>query len=329
MVYEAFLDHVRQLLQKHLGDRCTITIHQIPRNNGKIMDGLSILMPDAQMAPTVYLNPYYEHYCDGMDMEEIVSDILELFHDNPAPTCITPKQMAQFDLLKEKIMFKLIHCDSNLELLQDIPYIPYLDLAIVFYLCLEHNAAGQMTALIHNEHMALWNVQAKDLLALALENTPKTFPAEIKTMAEVIKDIVQKNFENFDEEYDEKCEEQELDALFESSDIRMPLYVLTNVAGLHGAGCMIYRNVLKNFADSIGKDLVILPSSIHEVLLTPNEPGISYDELGDLVTSINQNEVPEEDQLSNQVYLYSRSADRLRIATWTKEGDGHSGRYPS
>lgn len=326
MVYETFLEHIRQLLQEHLGDSCTITIHQIPRNNGKIMDGLSILMPDAQMAPTVYLNPYYEHYCGGMDIEEIVSDILELFHSNPAPSHITPEQMAKFDLLEEKIMFKLIHCDSNLKLLQDIPYIPYLDLAIVFYLCLECNATGQMTALIHNEHMALWNVQAKDLLTLALENTPKAFPAEIKTMADVIKDIMQKNFE---EEYDEKCDGHALDALFESSDVRMPLYVLTNELGLHGAGCMIYRDVLKNFADSIGKDLVILPSSIHEVLLTPNEPGISYDELSDLVTSINQNEVPEEDQLSNQVYLYSRSANKLRLATWAKEGACHPGRYQS
>lgn len=324
MVYEAFLEHIRQLLQQHLGDGCTITIHQIPKNNGKIMDGLSILMPGAQMAPTVCLTPYYEQYRDGMSMEEVIADILELFKNNPAPSCITPKQMAQFDLLEEKIMFKLIHCDSNQELLKDIPYIPYLDLAIIFYLFLERNATGQMTALIHNEHMALWNVKEKDLLALALENTPKVFPAEIKTMSEVIKDIVRKNF---DEECDKGYEDDEIDELFDSSNVRMPLYVLTNAVGLHGAGCIIYRNLLKNFADSLGKDLVILPSSIHEVLLTPNEPGISYDELSSLVTSINQNEVPEEDQLSNQVYFYSRATDRLRLASWTNEGSGRSGRY--
>lgn len=326
MVYETFLQHVRQQLQEHLGNGCTITIHKIPRNNGKVMDGLSILMPGSQMAPTVYLNPYYEQFTEGMAMEAVIQDILELFRNNPAPTCITPKQMAQFDLLEEKIMFKLIHCASNQELLKDIPYIPYLDLAIVFYLFLERNATGQMTALIHNDHMAMWNVKEKDLLALALENTPKVFPAEIKSMAEVMKDMVRKNF---DEGFDEAYDEEEIEDLFDVSGVRMPLYVLTNQVGLNGAGCIIYRDVLKNFADSLGKDLVILPSSIHEVLITPNEPGISYEELSSLVTCINENEVPVEDQLSNQVYLYSRATDRLRLTSWTGEGTGHSGRYRS
>lgn len=326
MVYETFLEHVRQHLQEHLGNGCTITIHKIPRNNGKLMDGLSILMPGTQMAPTVYLNPYFEQYREGMSMDAVIQDILELFYNNPAPTCITPKQMTQFDLLEEKIMFKLIHCDSNQELLKDIPYIPYLDLAIVFYLFLERNATGQMTALIHNEHMASWNVKEKDLLALALENTPKVFPAEIKSMTDVMKEMVRKNFE---EEYDEEYDEEEIDELFDGSNVRMPLYVLTNQVGLNGAGCIIYRDVLKNFADSLEKDLVILPSSIHEVLITPNEPGVSFEELSNLVTCINENEVAEEDQLSNQVYLYSRATDRLRLASWSGEGTGRPSRYRS
>ncbi len=324
MVYETFLEHVKENLQEHLDKGCRITIHKIPKNNRKIMDGLSILMPGTQMAPTIYLTPYYEQFCEGMSMDAVIQDILELFYNNPAPTCITAKQITQFDLLEEKIMFKLIHCASNQELLKDIPYIPYLDLAIVFYLFLERNATGQMTALIHNEHMELWKVKEKDLLALALENTPKAFPAEIKSMAEVMKDMVRKSFE---EEYDETCEEEEIDELFECSDMKMPLYVLTNHVGLNGAGCIIYRNILKNFADSLEKDLVILPSSIHEVLITPNEPGMSYEELGSLVTCINENEVAVEDRLSNQVYLYSRATDRLRLASWSGEETGRPGRY--
>lgn len=322
MVYKTFLEQVKQSVQQHLGTGCEVTIHQLPKNNGKLMDGLSILMPDIPMVPTVYLTPYYEQFCNGMSMDDIVNDILELFQGNPAPASITHKQMAQFDLMEDKIIFKLIHCASNQELLEDIPYIPYLDLAIVFYLFIDRNTTGQLTAMIHNEHMALWNVKAKDLLACALENTPKVFPAEIKSMAEVMKELVS---EHMDEAYDEDS----FDDIFDESGIRMPLYVLSNEVGLNGAGCMIYRNTLKNFADSLDRDLIILPSSIHEVLLTPSEPGVSYDELSNLVTSINQNEVPKEDQLSNQVYLYNRHTDRLRLATWSEEHRSRSGKYRS
>ena len=59
------------------------------------------------------------------------------------------------------------------------------------------------------------------------------------------------------------------------------------------------------------RDILILPSSIHEVLLLPDDDPLSYDELGHLVTHINQTEVVAEDRLSNQVYLYSRKEDRI------------------
>ena len=76
---------------------------------------------------------------------------------------------------------------------------------------------------------------------------------------------------------------------------------------------MLYQNVLKNFAESLGNDLIIIPSSIHEVLLTPNEAGISHDYLNSMVTNINGSEVPTEDQLSNHIYLYTRADDRIHI----------------
>lgn len=67
---------------------------------------------------------------------------------------------------------------------------------------------------------------------------------------------------------------------------------------------MIYQNVLKDFADRIQADLILLPSSVHEVLLTPNLPETSYEALSSMVTSINRQEVSPEEQLSNQVYLF-------------------------
>ena len=63
------------------------------------------------------------------------------------------------------------------------------------------------------------------------------------------------------------------------------------------------------------KDLIILPSSIHEVLLLPDDGDISYGEMSRLVTHINRSEVPREDRLSNQVYLYSRETGAITLAS--------------
>ena len=42
---------------------------------------------------------------------------------------------------------------------------------------------------------------------------------------------------------------------------------------------------------------------------------ISYEEMSRLVTHINRSEVPEEDRLSNQVYLYSRETGEVTMAS--------------
>lgn len=318
MVYEAFLSSVKEQLQHELGDHIQISIRRIPKNNGVILDGLCIHSDTAPVAPSVYLNSYFEQYEQGMTMEEIIQDLLNLYHNTAVADTIGGMDFSRLEPFESKIMFKLIHAESNKDLLEDTPHIRYLDLAIVFYLYLDHSASGQLTALVRKEEMERWNIKVKDLWRLALANTPLVFPAEIRSMAELVKDVAR---ERMGDEFDEEL----IDALLLGEDDVSPLYVLSNVLGLNGAACMLYRNALKDFADSIGSDLIILPSSIHEVLITPNASGTSYEELSSMVTAINRHEVPPEDQLSNQVYLYTRSDDRIRIVSHGNEGVGAAG----
>ena len=108
------------------------------------------------------------------------------------------------------------------------------------------------------------------------------------------------------------------------SDDAAPLYVLSNSNGLYGASCMVYQNVLKDFADHLQADLILLPSSVHEVLLTPNLEDSSYEDLSSMVTSINRQEVSPEEQLSNQVYLFSRKDGSLKVVSNAPELVGAS-----
>lgn len=315
MVYEEFLETIVEHLQMEFGEEYQITLRRIPKNNGITLDSLCINRSDFPMSPAIYLNAYYDQLQAGMSLDAIIHDIRKLYYGTSIPTAIRQIDLSDFQTQKTRIMFKLIHTASNEELLEEIPHISYLDLSIVFYLHLDRSAAGQMTALIHNEHMKRWNVRTKDLWRYALLNTPMNFPAEIRSMDDVIKEVASQTLGS---RYDEKA----LTELLEEDEQISPLYVLTNPMGLNGACCMLYRNVLKDFAYAIGEDLIILPSSIHEVLITPNHPGTSYEDLSRLVTTVNKNEVPPEDQLSNQVYLYTRVDDRIRIVSHGPERVG-------
>ena len=57
MSYDVFVSQVMSLLKQHFGSDYSISVHQVPKNNGLLFDGLSISRRDCSIAPTIYLNP--------------------------------------------------------------------------------------------------------------------------------------------------------------------------------------------------------------------------------------------------------------------------------
>ena len=89
------------------------------------------------------------------------------------------------------------------------------------------------------------------------------------------------------------------------------LHVLTNRRGIYGASCMLYRDIIKDFADQEEADVIILPSSIHEVLLFPDHLMFDHAFLCRTVQEINQEDVPKEDVLSDRIYIFSRETGTI------------------
>lgn len=303
MVYQEFISIVQSSLKSRLGDKAQITIQKVPKNNGTLLDGLSIVRPDRPVAPTIYLNTYYEHWKSGAAMSEILEEILYLYDDDSSFPQIDPGILKDFKRLRDKVAYKVVHTASNREMLKDLPNMPFLDLSIIFYLYLEEYEYGHMTATIHTSHMKAWGVTELELYRLAKINTPRLLPAELRSMVEVIRDL---------------CKSQMEDSFAKDflrgpwcSQEPAPLYVLSNTCGVNGACAMLYEHALKNFADLLEQDLIILPSSIHEVLLVPYTEDLCMDDLFQMVHHVNHTEVPVEERLSDELYWYKRSEDRI------------------
>ena len=84
----------------------------------------------------------------------------------------------------------------------------------------------------------------------------------------------------------------------------VPLLVLTNESKYCGAACMLYEGLLRDLSDEIRSDLFIIPSSIHEVLLLPDEGEFSEEELSALVCEINAHFINPSEILSDHVYRF-------------------------
>ncbi len=306
MVYKAFQETITSRLQDRLGADCRLDIRKVPKNNGIFLDGLTITPEGETVAPVIYLNHYYEHFLAGSSIDALIEEIVTLYQQRQGAFSLNFDLFNDFSRLKAKVAYRLVNTDANRSLLEDLVSFPFQDLSIVFYLILEDNSLGQMTAAIQKRHLQSWNIKDEELLHLAQKNTPHLLPPKLQNMTQVMDEIAK---ETMGDDYDPGIIDRIIPGHQES-----PLYVLSNTSGLNGACTMLYPNVLKNFSGLLGRDLIILPSSIHEVLLVPYEENVEFHELEEMVTTINQTEVAFEDQLSNHVYFYSHTADAIILA---------------
>jgi len=132
MKYTEFLHTIETEITARLDNNFKLTIHPVKKNNGMIYDGLVIINPKFNIAPTIYLNPYYHWYLDGVSIDSILDAILSTYNDFKPTEDFDISFCDDFSKVKEKIIFQLISYDKNQKQLKDVPYIKYLDFAIIF-----------------------------------------------------------------------------------------------------------------------------------------------------------------------------------------------------
>lgn len=303
MTYEVFKHHLLDKLKEKFPSGTSITIHQIPHNNNQLEDALTILEPELNISPTIYLKSYFQQIERGFPISSVISEIYSYYQEHRVTHSIDTSFFTCFDNIRSRIVYKLVHQEKNKELLKEVPWIPYLDLAIVFYCLLSKSPTENASVLIRNEHLSYWNVTLHDLFTLAQKNTPFLLSSCCDSLAELLLPALQQL----------PLQEQKETKHAFSSASAVPMYVLTNQQRFLGACCILYDNVLKEIADRLDCDLYILPSSIHEVILMPTTVTESALALSQMVCDINQSEVAIEEVLSDHIYYYHRNTDSITM----------------
>lgn len=299
MNYQSFKTAVVEYIRSKLDTPHHIFIQSITKNNGIQLDGLIIMPEQTNIAPTIYLNYYFQKMEQGTSFENICIEILNYYQKHHPESSIDIQFFTDLEQIRNHIAYKLINFEKNLKLLDDIPYIRFLDLAIVFYCLLPSVSEQNASILIHNQHLSLWKLSLTDLYSIAKTNTPDLLGYELLDLHSILQDS-----EVSDQEF---CPESDS---YDSAE-RYPMYVLSSQNRQYGAVCILYHNLLKHFSQKTDMDFYILPSSIHEVILVPTANRYSLFELSEMVSSINQSEVNPEDILSDHAYYYSREEDRI------------------
>lgn len=300
MNYEEFLNYVKESISKFMGGEYTVTLNKVMKNNGLELTGLVIMKKGQMAAPTIYLDEFYERYNMGCEMKEIFEEIIELYEENSGNLNIDFTFFTDYIRVKDKILYKLLNYEENRQLLEDVPYRRFLDLAVVFYVEVSNDILGYGSVLIHNNHLDVWNITEKELFEVASENTPKHLKYRLCAMEEVVEEVIGNRGEEKD--------------LREGLSSGFDMYVLTNSNMVFGASCMMYQGLIKEISDILHCNLYILPSSIHELIIIPkNKFSEKKEELCSMVRCINEREVEQTERLSNSVYEYVREKDEICV----------------
>lgn len=293
MEINEFAQKVLKAVKKELGGACQAELKEVRKNNGVRLHGLLILQPGKNVVPTIYLDSFYAAYEDGVTFREVLDRILEIFREESPREDIDMDFFKSFEKVRDRICYRLIGRHNNAELLRDIPYVDFLDLAICFYYAYSGGELGDGTILIHNSHLDRWNIKTADLMKLARENTPAIFPARITPMLEML---------------DEAAPSQN-----PVTEEDVPLMVLTNGARLHGAACMLYPDMLDGIGRKKQDSFYIIPSSIHEVLILDRAGMGTPEEMKAMIREVNAQHVAAEEILSDNLYYYDLQAKTIKI----------------
>ena len=285
MDYQQFIFVVKEKVALSLGEGMSLQIHTALKNNGRERVGLTIMDKRVNISPTIYLEEFYKQFQNGYTIQNITERILEVYHEVKFEHTWHVHTVKDFEMMRSKIVYKLIHAKKNEVLLKSMPYIAYLDFAIVFYILFEVDESGTATIPITHELTQLWGVSLDEIQQNAFCNAPTLLPASFKPMQIVINELMGTN-----------CVEGEC--------IEDLMFVLTNSLRTFGAACILYDGILDKISEEIGENFYILPSSIHEMIIVPESSSPSRAHLDEMITEVNQTQVDEEEVLSDCVYYY-------------------------
>lgn len=289
MNFEEFCNYVENevLSVLHHKEGKTAIVKDVHKNNGVVLKGLTILEEGKRISPTIYLEEFYEEMViENSTEEEILSEIASAYEK-----CL--KEIPEFDIMgnltEEQIIGVLVNQEHNEELLKDIPHLLIGDsLAVIFKYLLEKSERGYASVTITDYLAQMKGYDEHTLMRIALSNTPKLLKYSFQSMGSVISAMMGVD-----------CEEEN-----DNSDF--PMYVLSNQQNQWGAFCILYPQVLEKLFSKFGSDLVMLPSSVHELIILPQNEDMIMSDMDKMVQEVNATQVGPQDRLADKAFVLRR-----------------------
>lgn len=214
---------------------------------------------------------------ENLSLSEAVDIIIKIINTSPEVPCDMDK-LKDTDFILSHIMMG-VQKSSTQDLLKKASVFEGIE--IFLYVRIDENC----TMKLKENHIKGFQISLDEAWENAEKNTFKEL--EIKDMRTLINEMM-----GIDTDASQTCENDNPEML-----------VVSNKYRRYGAAAMLDGKTLKACAEILGvHNLYIIPSSIHEIIVISADK-IDKDEVDEMVNTVNEQEVLEEEILSDRAYL--------------------------
>ena len=303
MMFDEFTNEVAGKIREFLPERfsdAAVDLKVVLKNNDHKLTGLTIKAVDSNIAPTIYLEKFFEEYENGKDLSRILEEIAGVRIASDVSD-FNAEIITNFENCKDKIVPRLVSLKMNQSLLESRPHKVIEDLAVTYHVVLYGFKEGTGTVAVSNEILDKWGIDIEELHNTAVNNLKTFQKSTFQSMFDVLFESMGKGYLEENNGDMELAKEEFANMIPDDGT----MFVLSNESKVHGASALLDKNMMAHIYEKFDGKFFIIPSSTHEVLIVSNRnETLSKECLASMIQDVNRSTVDIEDQLSDHAYVY-------------------------
>ena len=304
-LFKEFQEEIKSRILEYLPpeyEQARVEVRTMEKNNGLQLQGLCILKEGEHITPNIYLENFFEEWSSQkLTMEEVLNQIakIQMYHEHRVS--FDASLVTDLEKVKENIVGRLVNGEYNAKRLQNLPHTSFEDLAMTYHI---HVVSGEIEGSVEvtNQMLKEYGMDVKELHELAMGNMERMYPLSFDSMENIMKNILKSQM--MEEGMEAARAETVAGEMVSQVQNEFNLYVISNEDNLYGAAALFYPGVQEMLAEKMGGDYVVLPSSLHEVLILKAEPHLDLEAMQEMVKEVNLTQVAAKDKLSDHIYVY-------------------------
>ena len=299
MTFQEFTARMTEAVSDLYGDGAEISVQKVSKDNGVTLTGMTIRDKDidrsSTVIPVVYLEPYYEKIQEGVPIHQLVRMLSETYEEaKQTGRRMDTSAFLSYAEAKGRLFCRLTGKEGTEDRLARMPHEDWQDLAVTYYVDVPSITGNSGVVQVTDSLLSHWGISEKTLRADAWKNTKEQKPMSIQPLGNVLAGMA---------------------GIGDHMDYQSPLYLLSSPDAVFGAICAAYPEMTETAENTFQRNFYMLPSSVHEFLLLPDDGSTNAADLENMVRAINGTEVDEKDVLSNKVYYCDVKTKEISLAS--------------